>query len=94
MKTFLIVSVAALTLAACAEPAGYFVKPGASTDDLRRDAYACEKDARSVSYSFGTGMAAPLYARDFAMRCMAASGWSYTTAPQPVSKADGWKVQK
>lgn len=65
----------ALALSACAS--GRFVKPGATAQDWNQDSYECERDARGVAYSFGGGFVAVAEARRFAIKCMAARGWSY-----------------
>lgn len=64
---------AAVALSGCAEMGWY--KQGATTTDLHRDTYTCEKDVRQSGY-YGGGGGADRNMRDFYTRCMRAAGWT------------------
>lgn len=72
----------ALALGACGEQM-IFYKPDMTARSYAKDSYECERDARQVRYGRyedPTG---------FAIRCMAARGWSYVPAAMitPEAKA-------
>jgi hypothetical protein len=71
MSRFLLLG--ALLLAGCAQPIE-FRKPNASLQDEITDRYECEKDTRTVSYSFGR--LDDTAVKTFFVRCMMARGWS------------------
>lgn len=58
-----------LALAACG-PETTWVRDGATPQNLQRDSYDCEKDARQSGY-FGS----TLEMRGFFERCLVARGW-------------------
>lgn len=71
-----IFSIVVMVLAGgCAPDSRHFVKDGVSPEEYRADAYACERDTRMSAGSFGTGVTAPTYAQNFAIRCMASKGY-------------------
>lgn len=49
-------------------------KPEASTSDLRKDSYQCEKDARQSD--FGPGIVGGSLRQEFYDRCMESHGWT------------------
>jgi hypothetical protein len=63
-----------LVLGACA-PQLVWVKPGASSEDWRRDQYSCERDTRMSAASFGGGIAQDYFAQQFYKRCLQAKGY-------------------
>lgn len=62
----------ALLLSACSTTMN-FEKPGGTQQQLERDGYECERDARQSR--FGSGIAGRLDQRDFFLRCMRVRGW-------------------
>lgn len=69
----LLLIVGVLILAGCAN-SKVWEKPGSSRDELLRDSYECEKDARQTS--FGSNIfAAKKLRQEFYDRCMTARGW-------------------
>lgn len=79
MKLILMLSLG--LLAACG-PRYIWVK-NVGEDELNRDRYECERDARMSAGSFGTGLVGALNAQDFMGRCFQAKGY----ALKPVGEA-------
>lgn len=62
-----------ITAAGCAADNRRLYKEGATQADYNRDAFECETATRQSAQSFGTGVLAPTYAKNFAIRCMTAT---------------------
>lgn len=67
--------IGAVALAACADDPWVWTQSGSSAMPLQQAQYECERDTRISAASFGYGVMAQVYARDFAIRCMATKGW-------------------
>lgn len=70
----IVVATLVFVLAGCSSGRVQFIKEGASLQEQMAYRYDCEKDLRTVAYSFGRfdeiGM------KTFYARCMIAHGWS------------------
>lgn len=64
-------------VAGCAGDTRRFYKDGVDLAQYERDAYECERDTRMSAVSFGGGVTAPTFARNFAIRCMQAKGYEW-----------------
>ncbi len=71
MKRLLVLSL--MLLAACGTR--YMWVKKVSQDELNRDRYECERDARMSAGSFGTGLVGAANAEDFIGRCFQAKGY-------------------
>jgi len=77
-------------LAACASNEVQWAKAGASPADYQRDAYECERDTRTVAYTFTPGVILPaLDAGAFFSRCMNAKGYTLISSARPQPMGDG-----
>lgn len=79
---------AAVALASCAEQPWVWEQSGGSAVPLQQAQYECERDTRMSAASFGYGIMAQVYARDFAIRCMGSKGWyrqAVGAQPTPAS---------
>ena len=65
-------------LAGCGGP-DIWDKAGGTQADFQKDSYACERDARTVAASFGSGLVAAIQGRDFFRRCLTAHGYTLRT---------------
>lgn len=81
-RTF--VTVLALSLVGCSGPQLEWQKRGASTADMQRDAYECERDTRTAAASFSGGLQGAGEAQAFYGRCLTARGYSLA-APASLS---------
>lgn len=82
------VVVASIALASCAEQPWVWAQSGNAAMPLQQAQYECERDTRMSAASFGYGVMAQVYARDFAVRCMGSKGWYQQTvgaAPTPAA---------
>lgn len=73
MLRLLLWLVLAIGATGCAADNRRLYKEGATQADYDRDAFECEKATRQSAQSFGTGVLAQTYAKNFAIRCMTAT---------------------
>ena len=70
-------------IAACASNEVQWTKAGATPADYQRDTYECERDTRTVAYTFTPGVILPaIDAQNFFSRCMSAKGYVMQTTSQ------------
>jgi hypothetical protein len=84
MKRLLVMSLG--LLAACG-PRYIWVKD-VGQDELNRDRYECERDARMSAGSFGVGLVGQMNAEEFMGRCFQAKGYVLTAVPTAPTTRD------